>query len=82
MDPNQAALSAAFPRNPSLARLFRDHSERWEIEQVPRGTEWVAVHKDPEGWCRIVASRDLAGLRYYIETAEHEETAGQEAGPT
>jgi|HubBroStandDraft_1064217.scaffolds.fasta_scaffold06540_7 hypothetical protein len=81
MDADQPAPRAVFPRNPSLARLFRDHSARWEIEQVPRGTEWVAVHKDPEGWCRIVGARDLAGLRYFIEIAEREEAAEQEAGP-
>ncbi len=31
-----------------LARLFREYGDRWEIERVERGTEWVACRRDSE----------------------------------
>jgi len=57
----------------SLARLFREYGERWEIERVERGTEWVAVQRGSEPVIHIIGARDLAALRYRMEAAEREE---------
>jgi hypothetical protein len=67
------------PGDASLARLFRDHSERWEIERVERGTEWVACRRDSD-FIDIIGARDLAALRYRIEAAEREEAEEREPG--
>jgi hypothetical protein len=58
----------------SLARLFREYGDRWEIERVERGTEWVACRRDGE-IIDIIGARDLAALRYRMEEAEREEAA-------
>ncbi len=63
----------------SLARLFRDYGERWEIEKVQRGTEWIAVQRDTNGdYIRILGARDLSGLRYHINQAERDEPEERE----
>jgi hypothetical protein len=63
----------------SLARMFREHGDRWEIERVERGTEWVAVLRDSKPVILIIGARDLAALRYRIEEAERDE-AGDAPG--
>ncbi|HXP19173.1 MAG TPA: hypothetical protein VN840_05955 [Streptosporangiaceae bacterium] len=60
------------PGDASLARLFREYGDRWAIERVDRGTEWVAVRRDGE-LIDIIGARDLGALRYRIEAAEREE---------
>jgi hypothetical protein len=60
------------PGDASLAKLFRDYADRWEIERVERGTEWVACRRDGE-IVDIIGARDLAGLRYKMDAAEREE---------
>ena len=66
----------------SLARLFRDHGDCWEIEKVPRGTEWVAVQRESGGdYVRVVAGHDLGSLRYRMEEAERDEPEEREPGP-
>lgn len=62
------------PGDASLARLFRDYSERWEIERVERGTEWVACRRGSD-FIDIIGARDLGALRYRIEEAERAEAA-------
>jgi hypothetical protein len=62
-----------------LARLFRDYGERWEIERVECGTEWIACRRVNGGFIDIIAARDLDGLRSKIGRAERED-AGQAAG--
>lgn len=71
------------PGDASLARLFRDHGDRWEIERVERGTEWVAVLRDSKPVIHIIGARDLGALRYRMEEAEREETeeGGRPTGP-
>jgi len=65
------------PGDASLARLFRGYGDRWEIERVGRGTEWVAVQRGSEPVIRIIGARDLAALRYRIEAAEREDAEDQ-----
>jgi len=56
----------------SLARLFRDYGDRWEIEKITRGSEWGAVLRD--GDCiHIVTGHDFHSLRYRMAQAEREE---------
>ena len=68
------------PGDASLAKLFRDHGERWEIERVERGTEWVAVLRDSKPVIHVIGARDLAALRYRMEEAEREEAEEREPG--
>jgi hypothetical protein len=66
------------PGDPSLARLFRDYGDRWEIEKVLRGIEWVAVLRESGGdYIRIVAAHDIGALRYKMNEAEREEPEEQ-----
>lgn len=63
----------------SLAKLFRDFGNRWEIEKVQRGTEWIAVQRDTgSDYIRVVAAHDLHGLRYHMNEAEREEPEERE----
>lgn len=66
------------PSEPSLARLFRDHGQRWEIEKIARGNEWVAVRHDDDGTFHILSANDLGALRYHIEAAERESAGGSD----
>ena len=64
-------------RLPSLAQTFREYGDRWEIEKVPRGVEWIAVLRETGGdYIQIAAAQDLSALRYrmnQIERGEPEE---------
>jgi hypothetical protein len=72
--PGVAPRTPALPRTPSLARLLHDYAERWEIERVERGTEWVAVLRDTTGdYIRIIGAHDLGALRYKMNEAENDE---------
>jgi hypothetical protein len=68
------------PGDASLAKLFRDRGDRWEIERVERGTEWVAVMRDSKPVILILGARDLATLRYRMEEAEREKAEEREPG--
>jgi hypothetical protein len=66
------------PGDPSLAKLLRDFGERWEIERVEPGTEWVACQRDQWGRYNgsgviIVSAHDLDGLRCEISDAEQDD---------
>jgi hypothetical protein len=65
----------------SLAKLFREYSDRWEIERVERGTEWVACRRDGD-LIDIIGARDLGGLRYKMDAAEREDAAERAAPGT
>ena len=66
----------------SLARLFREFGDRWEIEKVQRGTEWVAVQRETSGdYVRIVAGQDLGALRYWMNEVEKDEPEEREPEP-
>ena len=54
----------------SLAKLIRDHGDKWVIEHTGTRTAWVAVRRDD--FC-IVGSHDVAGLSYHIERVEKED---------
>jgi hypothetical protein len=57
------------PGDASLARLFRDYGDTWEIEKIPRSSEWVAVRRDPRDYPCIIAAHDLTSLRHRIKEA-------------
>jgi hypothetical protein len=65
----------------SLARLLHDKGERWEIERVERGTEWVAVLRATGSgdYIRIVGGQDLGALRFKMNEVEHDQA--QERAP-
>lgn len=57
----------------SLAKLYRDFGDRWDVEKIPSGTQWVAVLREPGGdYVRMVAAHDLHALRYRMNEAERE----------
>jgi hypothetical protein len=61
------------PQPPSLAKLYREFGERWEIEQIPRGTQWIAVQREPGGEdVRIVTGHDVDALRFRMRNAERD----------
>jgi len=68
------------PGDASLAKLFREYGDRWEIERVERGTEWVAVLRGSEPVLCFIGARDLAALRYRMDAAERED-AEERDGP-
>jgi hypothetical protein len=71
------------PRQTSLAQLLHEYSQRWEVERVDRGTEWVAVLRETSGnYMRIVGARDLDALRYKMDQVERDEPEEREANPT
>lgn len=57
--------------NHSLSALFRDHGEKWEIEQVLPGSRWVACSRSGAP-VQIIAAHDLNALRFRIEAAERD----------
>lgn len=63
----------------SLARLYREFGDRWEIEPIPPGTKWIAVVRESSGDCiRIVAAHEIGTLRFRMSEAEREEPAERE----
>lgn len=63
----------ALTRLPSLAKVLHEYAERWEIERVERGTEWVAVLRETGGdYIRIVGAHDLGGLQYKMDEVERD----------
>ena len=63
----------------SLARLFREYGDRWEIEKVHRGTEWIAVLRETGGgYIRVIGAHDLGALRYKMDQAEADEPEERE----
>ncbi len=62
------------PGDASLARLFRDYGDAWEIEKIPRSSEWVAGRRDPGDYTCILAAHDLTSLRHRIKEASKART--------
>ncbi len=62
----------------SLAKLFRDHGQRWEIEKITRSSEWIAIRRDKGGLFCIVWAHDLEALRYHIEAKERQDAGGDD----
>lgn len=63
---------AILPGNVSLARLIKDHGDRWIIEHTEASTAWVAVRHDGDD-VRIIGARDIGGLQFHIERVEKED---------
>jgi hypothetical protein len=62
---------------PSLAALYRDFASRWEIENVPAGTKWVAVLRETDGDAiTLVVANNISTLRYRMNQSEREGPAG------
>ncbi len=62
----------------SLARLIKDHGDRWIIEHTGPSTVWVAVRRDGDD-VRIIGAHDVGGLKYHIEQAEWDDAGEQGA---
>ena len=64
---------AAKAADNSLAKTYREFGDRWEIEQVPPGTRWIAVHRESGGdYIRLVLARDIGGLRFNMTAVDKE----------
>lgn len=69
------------PHPPSLAKLFREFGDRWDIEQIPRGTQWIAVFRESGGdYVRMVAAHDVHTLRFRMNAVENEAPEEREDG--
>jgi hypothetical protein len=69
------------PADASLAKLFRDYGDRWEIERIPTGTQWIAIDRDTSGpYIRLIAAHNIEALRFRIGAAEREEPEERESG--
>lgn len=66
----------------SLAKVFRDFGDRWDIEKIPRRTEWAAVLRDTGSgdYVRLVTAHDLHALRYRMNEVERDEPEEREPG--
>ncbi len=66
---------------PSLAQLYRDFADRWEIEPIPPSTKWIAVLREMDSdHVTFVVGHDLGGLRYCMTAAEREQPKERESG--
>jgi len=64
----------------SLATLYRDFGERWEIEPTPPGAKWIAVLRESGGdYVRIIAAHDVHALRFRMSEAERDEPEERES---
>jgi hypothetical protein len=58
----------------SLTKLYREFGDRWDIEQMPPGTKWVAVLRESGGdYVRMVAAHDVHVLRFRMSATERDE---------
>jgi len=65
----------------SLARLYREFGDRWDIEPIPPGTKWVAVQRDSGGDLVVmVAAHDVHALRFRMNATERDEPEEREIG--
>jgi hypothetical protein len=56
----------------SLAKLYRDFGDRWDIEQIPAGTKWVAVQRETGDYIRLAVANGIGTLRFRMTDAERE----------
>lgn len=62
----------------SLAKLYREFGDRWEIEQIQPGTRWIAVHRESvDNEVGLVVANGVGTLRYLMSQTEQEEPADQ-----
>ena len=65
--------SAARANDNSLAKTYREFGDRWEIEQIPPGTRWMAIHRESGGdYIRFVLANDVPGLRFRMTEIDRE----------
>ena len=55
-----------------LAGLFREYSNRWEIEHLDPGSAWVAVTRNGS-FVQVITAHDLDDLRAELNKAEAED---------
>jgi len=55
-----------------LAKVYREFGDRWEIEQVPAGSKWVAVHREGGDYIRLVVANGIDVLHLRMREAERE----------
>jgi hypothetical protein len=68
-----ARRNAAKAGDNSLAKMYREFGDRWEIEQIPPGTRWLAVHRESGGdYIRLLLAHDVGALRYCMTEADRE----------
>lgn len=66
---------------PGLAQTFREYGDRWDIEQIPPGTRWIAVDRESCGdLIRLVFAHEVGTLRYRMTQAEKAEPEEREPG--
>ncbi len=63
---------AAMRDEASHAKLYREFGDRWEIEQIPAGTRWIAVQREGGDYIRLVAANGIDTLRFRMTEAERE----------
>ncbi len=64
------------PNDTSLAGLFKDFGDRWQIEHMEASAKWVAVQRDGDE-LRVIGAHDLGALRYRLEQAERDDAGKQ-----
>ena len=65
--------------NQSVAGLYREFGDGWEIEPIPPGTKWIAVQRETTGdYIRIVLAHEMGTLRFRMNEAEQEEPEERE----
>ena len=64
----------SMPADNSLAKLYREFGDRWEIEQIPAGTKWVAIRRASDDDITIVVANGVETLRYRMTEAEQDAT--------
>ncbi len=63
----------------SLAKLYREFGDRWEIEPIPPGTKWMAVQRESADYIRTVTAHDVHALRFRMNEVERDEPEEREA---
>jgi hypothetical protein len=65
----------------SLAKLYRDFGQRWQIAQIPPGAKWIALLREPGGdYAVLVAAHEVGTLRFRMNAAERAEPAESDPG--
>lgn len=68
------------PGDASLAKLYREFGDRWDIEPIPPGSKWTAVQRESADYIRTVTAHDVTALRFRMNEVEREEPAERGVG--
>lgn len=63
----------------SLAKLYREFGDRWEIEPIPLGARWIAVQRESPDYIRTVTAHEIGTLRFRLTEVEREVPEEREA---